>query len=83
MVVAKTVEKFNQIDVVVNNVAYCQPVNNENFHASDSDKSVNVSIKLAAVITEEAVPHLKKTKGNIVNVCSVFGVRLVRQVFQL
>lgn len=38
---------------------------------------MNVNVRSVFMLTKLAVPHLLKTKGNIVNVSSVAGLRSV------
>ena len=39
------------------------------------DQMFNVNVKAPYHLTKLAIPHLRKTKGNIVNVSSVNGIR--------
>ena len=68
----ETVEKFGGLDVLVNNAALGTiGCNLENTTAEMMDAVLNVNIKAPILITQAAMPHLKKTRGAIVNVSSM------------
>jgi NAD(P)-dependent dehydrogenase (short-subunit alcohol dehydrogenase family) len=69
--ISKTLEKFGKIDVLVNNAGIsnasgCDPTSIENF-----DQVMAVNLRAPFRFIELSLPHLKKTKGNIINVSSV------------
>ena len=39
----------------------------------DYDKCMNINTRSAFILTQASIPHLLKTKGNIVHVSSVTG----------
>lgn len=49
----------------------------ETMSVDDFDRQMNVNVRSVFMMTKLAVPHLKKTKGTIVNVSSVAGLRSV------
>lgn len=68
--VAQTIDRFGQIDLVVNNAAVFWPFMMEN--ASDSDIEHHVSINVLGVmwLIRATIPHLKRTGGQIVSLSS-------------
>lgn len=72
--VDKAVDHLGGLDVLVscNNVRVDKPV--ETINADDWEKGFTSNIKSAFFCTQHAVPHLKESKGNIVNIASVFGL---------
>jgi NAD(P)-dependent dehydrogenase (short-subunit alcohol dehydrogenase family) len=69
----ETVSKFGKIDVLINNVGIeskegmvANPRSMENL-----DYVLDVNLKSIIHLTELAIPHLEKTKGNIINVSSI------------
>lgn len=73
-VVDETVQKFGRIDVLVNNAGMVEKadITNENFMEA-YDRVVNVNLRGVVFITHRAIPHLIKSKGNIINISSVAG----------
>ncbi|KAM3916528.1 3-oxoacyl-[acyl-carrier-protein] reductase FabG-like isoform 2-T3 [Leptodactylus fuscus] len=73
--VEQTVAHFGQLDVLVNNGGILAMGTIENTTLQDYDRVMNVNTRSLFHLTQLAVPHLIKTKGNIVNVSSVNGQR--------
>lgn len=49
----------------------------ESISMEDYDKQMDVNVKSVFVLTKLALPHIIETKGNIINVSSVCGIRSV------
>uniref|UniRef100_A0AC34GXG6 Uncharacterized protein n=1 Tax=Panagrolaimus sp. ES5 TaxID=591445 RepID=A0AC34GXG6_9BILA len=67
--ISKTLEKFKKIDVLINNAGIGKGKSEggvENF-----DEVMAVNLRAPFRLIELALPHLKETKGNIINVSSV------------
>ena len=77
-VVDVTVSRFGQLDVLVNSAGYLMRGSIETLSLEDFDKQMNINVRSVFVVTQAAVPHLKTTKGNIVNISSVTGHRAVK-----
>jgi NAD(P)-dependent dehydrogenase (short-subunit alcohol dehydrogenase family) len=43
----------------------------------DYDKQMNANVRSVLLMTSASAPHLIKTKGNIINISSVCGIRAV------
>ncbi|CAH2051664.1 unnamed protein product, partial [Iphiclides podalirius] len=73
-IVDETIEKFGRIDVLVNNAGFSEIVDitSESF-MEIYDRIVNVNLRAVVYITHKAIPHLIKSKGNIINISSVGG----------
>ena len=74
-VVNETIETFGQIDVLVNAAGIILNGSIENTALEDWDKMMNINLRAVFAMMQKCVPHLEKTKGNVVNVSSVAGLR--------
>lgn len=75
-IIDTTVAHFNgQLDVLVNNAGagFGGPL--ESSTLEQFDEAMNVNVRSVFHLTKLAIPHLLKTKGNVVNVSSVAGLR--------
>ncbi len=68
-------ENFNRIDVLVNAAGIILNGSIENTTLDDWDKMMDINLRTVFNIMQKSVPQLEKTKGNIVNVSSVAGLR--------
>ncbi|XP_054157092.1 L-xylulose reductase-like [Oppia nitens] len=74
--VAETITTFKQLDVLVNNAGYglrC-PINDPQI-LSKYDQLMNTNLKAVIYLCHLCVEHLEKTKGNIINISSVAGIK--------
>lgn len=69
------IESFGQIDTLVNAAGILKNGSIENTSLEDWDDTMNVNLRSVFYMMRKFVPHLEKTKGNIVNVSSVTGLR--------
>ena len=74
-VVSSAVEIFGQIDVLVNSAGIIKSGSIEDTALDDWDRLMNINLRAVFVLMQKCVPYLAATKGNIVNVSSVAGVR--------
>jgi len=70
-----TIAHYNQLDVLVNNAGILESGSIESTSLEQYDRVMNANVRSIYHLTMMAVPHLVKTKGNIVNVSSVNGTR--------
>tara|TARA_R110002167_G_scaffold33327_14_gene107098 strand:+ start:1129 stop:1902 length:774 start_codon:yes stop_codon:yes gene_type:complete len=73
--IAKTVEKYGRIDILVNNAAI-NPIYGPLESADEKifDKIMNVNVKAPWVLSNLALPYLKENGGSIINIASVEGI---------
>lgn len=77
-IISEAVNHFGKLDVLINNagIYQCDAVND--FNVTLFDEILNTNLRAVAILTSLAVPYLEKTKGNIVNVSSVAGLKSMK-----
>lgn len=74
-----TIEKFEQLDILVNNAGRGMASSIDSPKILEVfDELMNVNLRSVIHLTHLAVHHLAKTKGNIINISSVAGLKPVR-----
>lgn len=73
--VAKTVDSFGGLDILVNNAGVIGAGPLAETTTEEWDRIVDIDMKGPFLFARAAIPHLKASKGAIVNVSSVAGTR--------
>src|SRR5689334_22465361 len=79
--VVQAVKEFGGLDVVSNNAGIQRYGTAESTTEPEWDEVMNVNLKSVYLVCHAAIPHLKKTKGAIVNMASVQGFATQKSVF--
>ncbi|OAD62283.1 3-oxoacyl-[acyl-carrier-protein] reductase FabG [Eufriesea mexicana] len=74
-IVKFTIEHYGKLDILINNAGVLESGSIENTSLEQYDRVFNINVRSVYHLTTLAVPHIVKTKGNIVNVSSVVGLR--------
>uniref|UniRef100_A0A1E1XAL2 Dehydrogenase n=1 Tax=Amblyomma aureolatum TaxID=187763 RepID=A0A1E1XAL2_9ACAR len=74
-IVEQTLKHFGKIDILVNSAGILKSGTTEGTPLVLYDEIMNVNLRSVFHMMQLAIPHLKKTKGTIVNVSSVTGLR--------
>jgi len=73
--IENTVTHFGRLDILVNAAGIIGSGNIENTSLKDWDDMLNINLRSVFYLMQISVPHLERTKGAIVNVSSVTGLR--------
>jgi len=72
--VSTTVERFGRIDCLINNAGWHPPHKPiDDFSIEDFRSLLNLNLVSIFAACKFALPHLRKTKGNIINMSSLVG----------
>ncbi|XP_023178849.2 uncharacterized protein LOC111604848 [Drosophila hydei] len=74
-IIKVTLAKHRRIDVLINNAGILERGSIENTSLGQYDRVMNTNMRAVYQLTMLATPELVKTKGSIVNVSSVNGIR--------
>lgn len=74
-VVEDVITRFGRIDVLVNAAGHISSGTIENTDLAAWDALINVNLRAPFRLMQLCTPHLIETKGNIVNISSVTGLR--------
>ena len=72
--IARTIERFGRLDVLVNNVGYHISKNVEQTSEQEWEFLIATNLRSTFLCSKYAVPHLKETKGSIINISSMVGL---------
>jgi len=74
-IVEETVKNLGRLDILVNNAGIVENGSIETTSLEQYDRVMNINVRSVYHLTMLCTPHLVTTKGNIVNVSSVNGLR--------
>ena len=74
-VIARTIEKFGGVDVLVNAAGHISTGTIETTSLEAWDKMLDINLRSVFRLIQQALPSLLERRGNIVNVSSVTGLR--------
>lgn len=75
LMVAKTIEKFGKIDILINNAGISMRAMFEDCDLSVIETLMNINFYGTVYATKYALPYIKASKGSIVGISSIAGYR--------
>lgn len=79
-IINETIQHFGQLDVLVNNAGVLTQDTVDTYTDDEFNRIFDTNLRGVIKLTQLAVPHLEKTKGNVVNVSSVAGLNPIKGV---
>merc|ERR1711935_676681 len=74
-IMEETVAHYGRLDVLLNNAGATRARNIDNCTIEDLDWCYDVLVRSVFMMSKAAIPHLEKTKGAILNMSSLSGLR--------
>lgn len=73
-VIGEVIDRAGQLDVLVNNAGMMREARIEDMTVEDWEQSLTVNLTIPFLMTKAALPHLRRTRGAIVNIGSIEGL---------
>lgn len=72
--IACTVERFGRLDLLINNAGYHISKSVEETTEAEWDYLIDTNLRSVFLCSKYAIPHLKRTRGTIINMSSMVGL---------
>ncbi len=69
-----TAQRYGRLDILVNNAGYHLSKNVEQTSEQEWEFIINTNLRSTFLCSKYAIPHLRRTRGNIINVSSMVGL---------
>ncbi len=73
--IVDVIATFGRLDILVNNAGIWKEAPIDSISNDQIDEMIDINLKSLFYCSRAAVPHLKKTKGSIINIASTAGQR--------
>ncbi len=79
LLVLKTIEEFGRVDAIINNAGIIEPIAAiAKSSPANWQKSLNINLLGPMMMTQAALPYLRKRKGRVINVSSGAAVKAIQ-----
>jgi NAD(P)-dependent dehydrogenase (short-subunit alcohol dehydrogenase family) len=72
--ISETVDTFGKLDILVNNAGYHISKNVEDTTEEEWEFIIKTNLSSTFLCSKYCIPHLRKSKGNIINISSMVGL---------
>jgi len=72
-IIDEVINKADRLDILINNAGIASNDTFESVKLEEYDQVINVNVRSAIALTQLALPHLKQSKGTIVNLSSILS----------
>ncbi len=73
-VVDQVIDRAGRLDILINNAGMMQEASVEDMNLDDWQRTLTVNLTAPFLLIKAALPHLRRTRGNIVNIGSIEGL---------
>ncbi|MCG7520890.1 SDR family NAD(P)-dependent oxidoreductase [Ruegeria sp. Ofav3-42] len=73
-VVSQVIERAGRLDILVNNAGMMQEASVEEMSLDDWQRNLSVNLTAPFLLIKAALPHLRQSRGSIVNIGSIEGL---------
>jgi len=77
-IINSAIKTYKQIDILANIAGIVIPGRVDNCSVEDWDKTMAINVRSVFLLSKFALPYLKKTKGNIINISSSVALKGVK-----
>lgn len=77
-IIDKTIEAYGKIDILFNNAGIVIGGRIDNTSIEDWDKTMAINVRGIYLLSKYAIPHIKKTKGTVINTASSVALKGVK-----
>jgi len=77
-IIETAIDTYGALDILVNNAGIVLPGRVDEMSLEDWDRTMAVNVRSVYLLSKYAVPHLRKTRGVIINTSSVLALKGVK-----
>jgi meso-butanediol dehydrogenase/(S,S)-butanediol dehydrogenase/diacetyl reductase len=74
ILITEVIKRYGQLDILINNAGMMEESTLEELSLESWERTINVNLTAPFLLIKHALPHLRKSKGCIVNIGSIEGL---------